>query len=100
MAGHARYTAVLDACVLYSIAMTDALLSLATAGLYAAKWTTRIEDEWIRALENSRPDLAGRLDVRRDCMRAAVPDWEFATALERAGLPATADRLREAAELI
>jgi CO dehydrogenase/acetyl-CoA synthase alpha subunit len=193
MAGHARYTAVLDACVLYSIATTDALLSLATAGLYAAKWTTRIEDEWIRALENSRPDLAGRLDVRRDCMRAAVPDWEvvpeqwqrldlavelpdpddlhvlaaaiaghadcivtdnlrdfpaeilqhfeieaidpdtfiihqwdlqpvavisafkrmrtrrkkpkstpdeFATALERAGLPATADRLREAAELI
>ncbi|HSO83546.1 PIN domain-containing protein [Thiocapsa sp.] len=76
MAGHARYTAVLDACVLYSIAMTDALLSLAAAGLDAAKWTTRIEDEWIRALENSRPDLAGRLDVRRDCMRAAVPDWE------------------------
>lgn len=78
MAGHARYTAVLDACVLYSIAMTDALLSLATAGLYAAKWTTRIEDEWIRALENSRPDLIGRLDVRRDCMRAAIPDWEVA----------------------
>lgn len=48
MAGHARYTAVLDACVLYSIAITDALLSLATAGLYAAKWTTRIEVEWIR----------------------------------------------------
>ena len=48
MAAHARYTAVLDACVLYSIAMTDALLSLATAGLCAAKWTTRIEGEWIR----------------------------------------------------
>lgn len=42
MAAHARYTAVLDACVLYSIAMTDALLSLATAGLCAAKWTTRM----------------------------------------------------------
>jgi predicted nucleic acid-binding protein len=79
MAGHARYTAVLDACVLYSIAMTDALLSLATAGLFAAKWTTRIEDEWVRALENSRPDLIGRLDVRRDCMRAAIPDWEIAS---------------------
>lgn len=118
MAGHARYTAVLDACVLYSVAMTDALLSLATAGLYAAKWTTRIEDEWIRALENSRPDLIGRLDVRREWdlypvavisafkrMRArrrkpeSTPD-EFAAALERAGLPATAGRLREAAELI
>jgi CO dehydrogenase/acetyl-CoA synthase alpha subunit len=79
MAGHARYTAVLDACVLYSIAMTDALLSRATAGLFAAKWTTRFEDEWVRALENSRPDLIGRLDVRRDCMRAAIPDWEIAS---------------------
>lgn len=39
MAGHALYTAMLDACVLYSIAVTDALMSLATAGLYAAKWT-------------------------------------------------------------
>ena len=32
MAGHARYTALLDACVLYPLAMTDALMSLATAG--------------------------------------------------------------------
>jgi predicted nucleic acid-binding protein len=79
MAGHARYTAVLDACVLYSIAVTDALLSLATAGLYAAKWTVKIEDEWIRALETDRPDLVGKLPVRRDSMRAAVPDWEIPT---------------------
>jgi hypothetical protein len=43
MAGHARYTALLDACVLYPLAMTDALLSLATAGFFAA--------EWIRSLE-------------------------------------------------
>lgn len=77
MAGHARYTAVLDACVLYSIAVTDALLSLATAGLYAAKWTVKIEDEWIRALETDRPDLVGKLHVRRDSMRGAVPDWEI-----------------------
>jgi hypothetical protein len=32
MAGHVRYTALLDACVLYPLAMTDALMSLATAG--------------------------------------------------------------------
>lgn len=76
MAGHARYTALLDACVLYPIAVTDALLSLATAGFYAAKWTIRIEAEWITALEKQRPDLAGRLEFRRDSMRAAIPDWE------------------------
>lgn len=76
MAGHARYTALLDACVLYPMAMADALMSLATAGLFAAKWTTRIEAEWIRSLEENRPDLQGRLDYRREQMREAVPDWE------------------------
>jgi predicted nucleic acid-binding protein len=76
MAGHARYTALLDACVLYPLAMTDALLSLATSGFFAAKWTTMIENEWVRSLERQRPDLIGKLEVRRDSMRAAVPDWE------------------------
>lgn len=76
MAGHARYTALLDACVLYPVAMTDALLSLATAGFFAAKWTTLIETEWTRSLERQRSDLVGKLDVRRDSMREAVPDWE------------------------
>jgi len=80
VAGHARYTALLDACVLYPLAMTDALMSLATAGLYAAKWTVRIETEWIAALEERRPDLKGRLDFRRDQMREAIPDWEVPEA--------------------
>ncbi|HEX7327093.1 MAG TPA: PIN domain-containing protein [Casimicrobiaceae bacterium] len=76
MAGDARYIAVLDACVLYPIAIADSLVSLATAGLYAAKWSLRIEEEWITALENNRPDLKGKLTTRRDCMREAIPDWE------------------------
>lgn len=37
MAGHARYTALLDACVLYPVALSDALMSLAVTGLFAAK---------------------------------------------------------------
>ena len=56
--------------------MTDALMSLATAGLFAAKWTREIESEWIAALEERRPDLKGKLEFRRDEMRTAVPDWE------------------------
>ena len=76
MDGYARYTALLDACVLYPIAMADALLSLATAGFFAAKWTTKIETEWMQSLEHKRPDLVGKLSVRRDCMREAIPDWE------------------------
>lgn len=87
MAGHARYTALLDACVLFPIAMTDALMSLATTGLFAAKWTLCIEDEWITALERHRPDLAGKLGVRRDAMREAVPDWQVADSSWRPLLP-------------
>ncbi len=76
MAGHARYTALLDACVLHPIATADALMSLASAGLYAAKWSRTIELEWMTSLQERRPDLTGRLDYRRDHMREAVPDWE------------------------
>ena len=76
MAGYARYTALLDACVLFPIAVADSLMSLATAGLFAAKWTQRIEQEWITNLEAFRPELKGRLEARRDGMWEAVPDWE------------------------
>jgi len=77
MAGNARYTAVLDACVLYQLAIADSLMSIAVTGLFAAKWTTKIEEEWVRSLEKDRPELKGRLGSRRDDMRVAVPDWEI-----------------------
>ena len=76
MARYARYTGLLDACVLHPLAMADALMSLASAGLFAAKWTQKIESEWIASIERRRPDLKGRLGYRRDQMREAVPDWE------------------------
>lgn len=76
MAGHARYTGLLDACVLHWMATADALMSLASAGLYAAKWSRTIESEWIASIEERRPDLVGQLEYRRDPMREAVPDWE------------------------
>lgn len=87
MAGHARYTAILDACVLYPVSVADALMSFAEADLYAAKWTTLIEDEWIRNLEANRPELAGRLTRRRDFMRMVVPDWEILEPAWRALMP-------------
>lgn len=87
MAGHVRYTALLDACVLYSLAISDALMSLASNGMFAGKWTTRIEEEWISNLEKNRPELAGRLQTRRDLMREAVPDWEVKEAAWQALVP-------------
>lgn len=58
------------------MATADALMSLASSGLYAAKWSKRIESEWIGSVEERRPDLKGKLGYRRDQMRETVPDWE------------------------
>jgi hypothetical protein len=50
MAGSARYTVILDACVLYPAPVRDLLLSLAGAGLFHARWSMRIQDELVRNL--------------------------------------------------
>jgi len=44
------FTVVLDACVLYPAPLRDLLLSLAAAGIYRAKWSQQIHDEWTRSL--------------------------------------------------
>lgn len=82
-----RFTALLDACALFPIAVADSLISLATTGLFAAKWTQEIEGEWIRSLEAKRPDLTGKLQTRRDQMREAVPDWEVTSPAWKAIAP-------------
>jgi predicted nucleic acid-binding protein len=75
MSGSARYTAILDACVLYPAPLRDLLLSLGQAGLYHARWTSRIQDEWVRSLLTKRPDLKLQ-DLARTCqaMNASILD--------------------------
>lgn len=76
MAGHSRYTALLDACVLFPMATCDALMSVAVTGIFAAKWTRRIEDEWMRNLAELKGVVPEAFERRRDAMRRACPDWE------------------------
>ncbi len=76
MAGHARYTALLDACVLFPVAVCDALMSVQATRIFAAKWTDRIDEEWMRSLEAQRCSPSGTFIARRDAMRRACPDWE------------------------
>jgi predicted nucleic acid-binding protein len=69
------YTALLDACVLYSAPLTDLLLRIALTDLYRAKWSTEIHDEWMQNLARNRPDLPwGRIERRRDQMDRHVRD--------------------------
>lgn len=78
----ARYTAVLDACVLVPIALADTLLRVAERGLYRPLWSQRILDETTDAILEIHPDLTSN-DVERriDAMNrsfedALVEGWE------------------------
>ena len=79
-----RFSALLDACVLVPIALTDTLLRLAEAGLYWPLWSTAILDEMVEAIEEIHPDLRpGRARHRADQMQGAFEDatvtgWEAA----------------------
>ena len=74
MAGSARYTAVLDANTLYPAPLRDLLLSLAVDGLYHARWTARIHEEWVRNLARNRPELEVQLGALVELMNRSVPD--------------------------
>ncbi len=74
MAGSSRYTAILDANVLYPNLLRDILLSLASAGLYHARWTAQINDEWTRNLAANRPDIAPKIEDLLVLINQSVPD--------------------------
>lgn len=69
----ARFSALLDACVLVPIALADTLLRLAEADLYRPLWSDTILDEMVMAIETIHPDLGdGRARHRADVMREQV----------------------------
>lgn len=70
-----NFTAFLDATVLYAAPLRDLLLELAVAGLYRARWSDAVHDEWITAVLRTRQDLTrARLERTRDQMNIHVRD--------------------------
>lgn len=64
-----------DACVLYPAPLRDLLMQLAMTGLYQAKWTERIHEEWITNLLYKRPDLSRNfLEKTKDLMNSHAGD--------------------------
>jgi hypothetical protein len=74
MAGSAKYTAILDANVLYPNTLRNLLLSLASDGIYHVKWTTEITQEWSRNLVADRPDIASKIDRLVELVNLSVQD--------------------------
>jgi predicted nucleic acid-binding protein len=70
-----HFTALYDACVLYPAPLRDLLVELATTGLFRAKWSDEIHEEWIRNLLEDRKDLCReQLERTRGLMNASVLD--------------------------
>ena len=91
-----NYTVILDACVLYPAPLRDLLLELAATGLFRAKWTDQIHDEWIRNLLANRPNTRPeRLARTRELMNLAVMDClveGYEGLIEAIELPDPGDR--------
>lgn len=103
MAGSSRYTAILDANVLYPNLLRDILLSLATAGLYHARWTARINEEWTLNLVANRPEIASKIGLLLEQVNLAVPDClveDYEFLIEYLVLPDADDRHVLAAAIV
>lgn len=66
---------VYDACVLYPAPLRDLLLWLGLSGLFRARWTDQIHQEWQRNLLANRPNIiAESLQRTERLMNTAIPD--------------------------
>jgi predicted nucleic acid-binding protein len=92
----ATFTALYDACVLYPAALRSLLMYLALSGLYRARWTEQIHDEWTRNLLQNKPTLseASLAETRRlmnlHVEGALISDYE--NLIESLSLPDPNDR--------
>jgi predicted nucleic acid-binding protein len=65
----APFTALYDANVLYPAELRNFLMHLALTGLYRAKWSADIHEEWMSNLLKNRPDLTrAKLERTRSLM--------------------------------
>jgi hypothetical protein len=69
------FTALYDACVLYPAPLRSLLMYLALTGLFRARWSDAIHEEWMRNVQADYPDISRQQAERiRDLMNAHVHD--------------------------
>jgi hypothetical protein len=95
---------LLDACVLYPAPLRDLLMWLGNNGLIAARWSSKILEEWVENLLENRPDLQ-RERLARTCseMNRAIPDAlvpDYESIIQDVSLPDVDDRHVLAAAIV
>ena len=74
MISRSRYTAFLDANILYSAAIRDVCMEVTLARLYRAKWSADVHREWLEAVLRNRPEISRlKLERTRELMDRFVP---------------------------
>ncbi len=72
---HSSFAAFYDANVLYPAPLRDFLMHLALTGVYRARWSALVHEEWKRNVLANRPELTReQLDRTSALMDEAVPD--------------------------
>lgn len=69
-----RFVVVLDANVLFPFRKRDILLRFSHAGLFRARWTEQILDEWVSHLLESKPQLESSVRSQEKAMREHFAD--------------------------
>lgn len=69
-----RFVVILDANVLYPFRMRDTLFHFAEAGLFRARWSAEILQEWRTALLKSKPLLAESLASQIQAIERVFPE--------------------------
>ena len=91
-----RHTAFFDANVLYPAELRNFIMRLTLRGLFRARWSDQVHEEWINAVLRQRPDIArSRLERTRDLMNAYAEDClvtGFESLVEALDLPDPNDR--------
>jgi len=88
--------ALLDANVLYPAELRSFLMYLAVPGIYRAKWSKDIHEEWMSNLLINRPDLTrAQLERTRELMDKNAPDalvMGYESLIPSLSLPDEGDR--------
>jgi hypothetical protein len=70
----AAFIVFYDANVLYPAELRNFLMHLALTGVFGARWSAEVHEEWIRNLLSNRPDLTReQLERTRQLMDKAAP---------------------------
>jgi hypothetical protein len=87
---------VYDSCIFYSFTLRNLFVQLAMAGLYRAKWSEKIHEEWMSNLFRDRPGISQeKLNIIKNLINKSVPDClvvDYEPLIKTLDLPDIGDR--------